>query len=372
MDPRDEKLAQVLVQHSCRLQKKEKVLIECRGVEGTPLVDALVREIYRVGGFPYVNIYNETTQRELLMGAGKELLDTLTARDKAFMEQMDAFIGIGAPENTNENKDVPFERMEGYDKHYGKHVHTDTRVPKTKWVVLRYPTAGMAQHFGSSRESFRNFYYKVCNLDYSKLAEAMQPLKALMEGTDRVHIKAPGTDISFSIKSMITKPCYGRLNIPDGEIFTAPVKDSVNGFITYNTPSDFQGFNYRDVHLEFENGRIVKATSNDTERINKVLDTDEGARYIGEFALGVNPHITAPMNSTLFDEKIMGSLHFTPGNSYKDVPNGNSSAIHWDLVLIQTRQWGGGEIYFDDVLVRKDGYFVIPELSALNPENFVD
>ena len=130
-----------------------------------------------------------------------------------------------------------------------------------------------------------------------------------------------------------------------------------------------QGFKYENVSFTFENGKIVNATANDTDRINHYLDTDEGARYIGEFAIGVNPNINNAICDILFDEKIAGSIHFTPGNSYDDVGNGNVSAIHWDLVLIQTPEYGGGEIWFDDVLIRKDGRFVLPELDCLNPEN---
>ena len=371
MDPRNEKLAAGLIHHSCRLEKNEKILIECTGIEAIPLVDCIVREVYRSGGLPYVNIYSETTQRELLMGTRQERYASLTGRDKAFMEQMDAFIGVGAPENTNENNDVPQENMNLHEKLYRKPVHSDTRVKKTKWVILRYPTAGFAQHFGSSREAFADFYYNVCNLDYGKMLRAMQPLKALMERTDMVRITGPGTDLSFSIKAVPVIPCAGELNIPDGEIFTAPVKDSVNGTLRFNTGSDFQGFHYTDVALEFRDGKIVNAAANDTERINKVFDTDAGARYAGEFAIGVNPYITKPMNSTLFDEKIMGSFHFTPGSCYEEASNGNDSAIHWDLVCIQTPEWGGGEMWFDGVLVRKDGLFVPEELRALNPENLL-
>ena len=165
---------------------------------------------------------------------------------------------------------------------------------------------------------------------------------------------------------------FRRRNIPDGEVYTAPVKDSINGTLTYNTPAVFQGFTFENISFRFENGKIVEATANDTERINEVLNTDEGARYIGEFAIGVNPYILKPMKDTLFDEKIMGSFHFTPGNCYEEeAPNGNSSAIHWDLVCIQTPEYGGGEIYFDDVLIRKDGRFVVKELECLNPENLI-
>ena len=184
-----------------------------------------------------------------------------------------------------------------------------------------------------------------------------------------MHLKGPGTDLTFSIKGMNAIKCDGERNIPDGEVYTAPIRDSINGTLSYNTPSLVAGFRFENIRFTFENGKIVDATANDTQRINQYLDTDEGGRYIGEFSLGVNPNIHTPMCDTLFDEKIAGSIHFTPGNAYDEADNGNRSAIHWDLVLIQTPEYGGGEIYFDDVLIRKDGRFVIPELEGLNEEN---
>ena len=259
--------------------------------------------------------------------------------------------------------------MNIYGQTVQNRVHRDIRVPKTKWVVLRYPTNSMAQLAKMSTEGFEDFYFNVCNLDYAKMSEAMDSLVELMNQTDKVHIKGPGTDLHFSIKDIPAIKCAGERNIPDGEVYTAPVRDSVNGTITYNTPSPYQGFTYENVCLTFENGKIVQATANDTDRINKVFDSDEGARYIGEFAIGVNPYITQPMQDILFDEKIDGSFHFTPGQSYDEAPNGNHSSIHWDLVNIQRKDYGGGEIYFDGRLIRKDGRFVIPELEKLNPEN---
>ena len=235
--------------------------------------------------------------------------------------------------------------------------------------MLRYPNAAMAQLSGTSVEAFEDFYFEVCTLDYSRMNEAMKPLIEYMNRTDKVRMTGPGTDLTFSIKGIPAIPCAGNMNIPDGEVYTAPVRDSVNGKITYNTPSLYNGFTYENVCLEFKDGRIINATANDTARINEVFDTDEGARYIGEFAIGVNPYILEPMKDILFDEKISGSIHFTPGNCYQEAPNGNASAIHWDLVWIQRPEYGGGEIYFDDVLVRKDGRFVVPELLCLNPEN---
>ena len=245
----------------------------------------------------------------------------------------------------------------------------DYRVNHTKWVILRYPNPSMAQLAGQSLDAFEDFYFDVCTLDYAKMNRAMEALAALMEKTDNVKIKGPGTDLSFSIKGIPAVKCAGECNIPDGEVYTAPVRESMNGIISYNTPSEEQGFTYENIVFEIKNGKIVDAKANNNERINQLLDTDEGARYFGEFAIGVNPYVLEPMKDTLFDEKIAGSFHLTPGAAYEDAFNGNKSAVHWDLVMIQRPEYGGGEIYFDDVLIRKDGLFVIPELECLNPEN---
>ena len=368
MDPRVEKLAQTLVRFSTRVQPGENVLIQARN-ETDELVRALVRQTYAAGGNPFVWLNNTSVERELAMGCNEEQLKLRAQVDAMLMEKMDVYIGYTAVLNDSEMSDVPPEKSEMVSRLYDEPVHGMIRVPKTRWCVLRYPTYGMAQAAGMSLEGFRDFFYDVCTMDYSRMNEAMDPLKALMERTDRVRITGPGTDLSFSIKGLPAIKCAGECNIPDGEIYTAPVRDSVNGVIRYNTPSNEDGFTFENIRLSFENGRIVKAEANDTARINQMFDMDEGARYVGEFAIGVNPYITKPMNNILFDEKIMGSFHFTPGAAYDDCFNGNRSALHWDLVCIQTPERGGGEIYFDDVLIRKDGRFVLPELEGLNPEN---
>ncbi|WP_017726544.1 aminopeptidase [Halalkalibacterium ligniniphilum] len=367
-DPRIETLARNLIRYSVNLQKGEKVLIENFGLQ-RELVTALVQETYKVGGQPFVLLKDHQVDRSLLMGASEEQLQ-LTAKFEAnVMREMDAYIGLRAGDNISELSDVPGEKMALHGKTVGTKVHREIRVPKTKWVVLRYPSSSMAQLANMSTEGFEDFYFNVCNLDYSKMDKAMDALVDLMNRTDKVQLKGPGTDLIFSIKDIPAIKCAGHMNIPDGEVYTAPVRDSVNGTITYNTSSPYQGFTFERISFTFENGKIVSATSNDDERINHILDTDEGARYIGEFAIGVNPYIQHPMKDILFDEKIDGSFHFTPGQSYEDAWNGNQSAIHWDIVMIQRPEYGGGEIYFDDVLIRKDGRFVIPELEALNPEN---
>ncbi|MET3505956.1 aminopeptidase [Halalkalibacter oceani] len=367
-DPRITKLAHNLITYSVNLQKGEKVLIENFGLQ-RQLVTALVDEAYKAGGYPFVLLKDHQVDRSLLMGASEEQLNLLASYEANVMKDMDAYIGLRAGDNISELADVPSEKMTLYGKSVGTKVHREIRVPKTKWVVLRYPSSSMAQLANTSTEAFEDFYFDVCNLDYSKMDKAMDALVALFDRTDKVHIKGPGTDLQFSVKDVPAIKCAGLRNIPDGEVYTAPVRDSVNGTITYNTPSPYQGFTFENISFTFENGKIIKASANDSDRINKILDTDEGARFIGEFAIGVNPYIQHPMKDILFDEKIDGSFHFTPGQCYEEAANGNHSAIHWDIVMIQRPEYGGGEIYFDDVLIRKDGRFVIPELDALNPEN---
>lgn len=367
-DLRVNKLAKVLVNYSCSLKKGEKVLIEAKGIDYM-LVNAIIREVYEVGALPFVEIYDNRVTRELMLGNSKQLAQLKAKFDSARMEQMDAYIGIRGGENCNELSDVPEDKMKVESEYYSHPVHHEIRVKKTKWVVLRYPNQGMAQQAGMSTDAFEDFYFNVCNLDYSKMDRAMDNLKKRLDSTDKVRIVAKDTDLTFSIKGIGSKKCSGERNIPDGEIYTAPVKDSVNGVITYNAPSVENGFKFENVSLTFKDGKIIKATANDNEKVNAIFDTDEGARYVGEFALGVNPYIVRPMGDILFDEKISGSIHFTPGCCYDDCYNGNVSAIHWDLVLIQTPEYGGGEIYFDGELIRKDGLFVTEDLLCLNPEN---
>ncbi|WP_338777644.1 aminopeptidase [Metabacillus sp. FJAT-52054] len=367
-DPRIQTLAHNLIHYSVRLQKGEKVLIENFGLQ-RELVTALVKEAYAAGGHPFVLLKDQQVDRSLLMGATKEHYSKIAEYEANVMKDMDAYIGLRSGNNINEHADVPDEKMKVSSKTLGKKVHSEIRVPKTKWVVLRYPTASMAQLAKMSTEAFEDFYFDVCNLDYSKMDKAMDALASLMNQTDQVRLTGPGTDLSFSIKDIPAVKCAGHLNIPDGEVYSAPVKDSVNGTISYNTPSPYNGFTFENVKLTFKDGKIVEASANDSERINQIFDTDEGARFVGEFAIGVNPYILHPMQDILFDEKIDGSFHFTPGQCYDDAFNGNHSNIHWDMVMIQRPEYGGGEIYFDDVLIRKDGRFVIPELEGLNPEN---
>ena len=367
MDPRVKELSRLLTSYSCDLQKGERVLIDYEGECCKPLVRQLIKDAYQLGAKPYVNHRDSAVLHEVLMEADEDQIEFLNDYQLYQMKGMDAYIAVRAGDNTSELSDVPSDKLNMYYKLTSPTL--DYRVNKTKWVVLRYPNPSMAQLANKSQEAFEDFYFDVCTLDYKKMSKAMDPLVDLMNRTDKVHIKGPGTDLKFSIKGIPAIKCDGLRNIPDGEVYTAPVRESMNGTISYNTFSEEQGFTYENIKFEIKNGKIIKATANDTDRINALLDTDEGARYFGEFAIGVNPYVLTPMKDTLFDEKICGSFHLTPGKCYEDAYNGNHSAIHWDLVMIQRQEFGGGEIYFDDVLIRKDGLFVIDELKGLNPEN---
>jgi aminopeptidase len=366
-DPRCARLAQVIVHHSLQLKPGEAVMIESFDLAQELVLD-LVEEVQRARGIPVVVLRDGRVVRALTRGGNEAQFAHQGESELEMMKRVQCYVGLRAADNSSELADVPSDRMALYTRLVARPVHLEYRVNHTRWVVLRYPSASMAQLAGMSTEQFEDFYFRACTLDYARLAAAMEPLARRMRATDRVRLKGPGTDLRFSIKGIGVVPCEGRRNLPDGECFTAPVRDSVEGTIRYNTPSLYLGTTYEGLTFTFEKGRIVRATGTPQDRLDALLATDEGARYIGEFSLGFHPFILNPMKDTLFDEKIAGSLHFTPGQAYGIADNGNRSQIHWDLVLIQRPEHGGGEVWFDDTLVRKDGRFVTPELEGLNPE----
>jgi aminopeptidase len=365
-DPRFKKLAKLLVEYSTELKKGDRVLLDMMDVPDEFSVE-LVRAVRAVGGTPLVEVRHTRVSRELLLAMNDKQAALVRDVELFRMKKMQAYIAIRGSANISENSDVPSDRMQLYSR-ITRPV-SDYRVNKTRWCVLRWPTPSMAQAAGMSTEAFENLYFDVCTMDYAKMARAMVPLERRMKKADRVHIKSPGTDLTFSIKGIGAKMCKGDRNIPDGEVFSCPVKNSVNGVIQFNTPTIYSGTKFENVRLEFKDGKVVKATSNNTKRLNEILDTDAGARYVGEFSLGFNPFIQEPMCDILFDEKIAGSLHFTPGQAYEECDNGNHSAVHWDMVLIQRKECGGGEVWFDGELIRKDGIFLPKDLKPLNPAN---
>ncbi len=363
-DPRFDKLAKLLTGYSVKLRPGDKVLIDAFDIPAEMTV-ALVRAAREAKALPFVEVHQARVTREMALGADAAQLDLTAAHELARMKRMDAYISVRGSQNISEMSDVPSDQMKLLMKKMRPVI--DWRVKKTRWCVLRWPSPSMAQQASMSTEQFEDFFFNVCTLDYAKLQPGMKALKTLMEKTDRVEIQGPGTDLRFSIKGIPAIICGGSHNIPDGEVFTCPVKDSVEGHVTFNAPTIYQGVAFDNIRLEFKNGRVVNATGNQTEKLNAILNSDAGARYIGEFSLAFNPFILEPMRDILFDEKISGSFHFTPGQAYEQADNGNRSQVHWDMVNIQRKEYGGGTIRFDGKVVRKDGLFTVAALKSLNP-----
>lgn len=364
-DPRYHHLAKLLVEYSTALTEGETVLLDMVEVPDEFVVE-LIRATRRVGATPLVEIRHTRVTREVMLGTDARHAALVKDLEMFRMKKVQAYVAIRGAANASEGCDVPSDRLQLYSKTMRPVL--DQRVNKTRWVVLRWPNPSMAQSANMSTEAFEDFYFDVCTMDYRKMAKAVRPLEQRMNRADEVRLKSPGTDLTFSIKGIGSKPCNGLRNVPDGECFSCPTLKSARGTIQFNTPTICAGTKFENIRLELNAGRVVKATGSNEQKLNEILDTDAGARFIGEFSLGFNPYILNPMCDILFDEKIAGSLHFTPGQAYEDCGNGNKSAIHWDMVLIQRPEWGGGEVWFDGELIRKDGLFVPKDLQPLNPD----
>lgn len=367
-EEREKKLAHYIITYACGVRPGDKILIEYQGDTTRAMACELIKETYAAGGLPFANHLDMKVQHELLMGCTPEQMSLMGRVEASLMEEMDCYVAIRGVDNNAEYVDIPTERMATELKYRHGPVHLEVRVPKTRWSVTRYPSDAMAQSANMTLEQLRDFYFRATTIDIGRFCQAQKPLCDLMSKTDQVHILGPGTDLHFSIRGQQCSYDDGHFNIPCGEVGTAPILKTLNGVITYTLPALYDGFVFRDIRFRLEEGKIVEATANDSKRLNEILDTDEGARYIGEFSIGTNPFITQSIMDTLFDEKMGGTFHFTPGNAYDFADNGNRSAIHWDLVCSQRPEHGGGEIWFDGILVRKDGHYVLPELQELNPE----
>jgi len=365
-DPRIERLARVLTGYSTRITRGDIVLISASGVESLPLVKAVHAEALKAGArHVEINFDFPDLVRQFFDLADDEQVSYFPEHRLDFMKKVDVSIGIGAPDNVMTMARADQKKMVTYQKVH--HPILEERVKNTRWVVTRFPTYGAAQDARMSLEEYEDFFFSACDFDWDMESEKQERLKTLIDKGREVRLIASDTDLTFSIEGMVGVKCDGRFNMPDGEVFTAPVRDSVKGHITFNAPTLYQGREFNGIRLEFENGKIVKATApKDEEALNRILDTDDGARYIGEFAIGVNSSINAPMRNILFDEKIFGSIHLTPGACYDECDNGNQSAVHWDMVKLFH---GDGQILIDGEVIQDKGRFVHPDLLELNPAN---
>ncbi len=369
-DPRHDALARILVRHSTRVKPGDNVMVNGIGFATHALARAVVSEVLDAGGVPILRMEESDATRDLIALSSETQLQGVGALLLEEMKRFQVYIGIRGAKNAFELADVPRDRLDGYNRHIQHPVHLEQRVKHTRWCVLRYPNDAMAQLAALSSDTFETFYFDVCTIDYERMARAVQPLADLMRDVDRVHITAPGTNLRFSIRGIGVVPCSGQHNIPDGECFTAPVRDSIEGTVAFNTPTLYEGRPFERIRLRFDKGRVVECQdgAGNTAELEKILDRDEGARFVGEFSIAFHPLIEKPMRDILFDEKIRGSWHMALGQAYEEAQNGNQSGLHWDLVQIQRPEYGGGTIEFDDTRIRRDGRFVLPDLEGLNPE----
>lgn len=366
LDPRLKKLGDTLIHYSCSIQKGDKVLIEATKNCGD-LVKYLIKECYSCGAVPFVIFRESDIRREIILGGNKEQYELMAQSQNIIMNMMDARIEITEYDNFYEMNDIPISKRQLFQKHFFQNVYADNGIKK--WVTVGYPTKTMAQRFGMSTEQFENFYFSVVNENYKELSEKMLPLKDYLDNGKNVQIRSNNTDLSFNIEECKAFICDGKINLPDGEVFIAPDKYSANGNITFNADALYQGYNFSNISLTFENGRVVTATSDyNQDVLNKILNTDEGSSYIGEFAIGTNPNINRIIKNILYDEKILGSFHVALGRAHFQSDNGNKSAIHWDLVSQLNERFGGGEIIIDDELILQDGIFIPHDLKPLNKQ----
>ncbi len=376
MDGKWQRLAKILVNYSTRVQPGEIALVHCIDDVPEELVDSLLAEIFKAGGQALIWLDRECYLKQLINNANEQALTVFMEDRLAEIKKVQVVFHLYSETNACEYSDIDAERKKFYLKLNRPIV--DWRCNKTKRVLTCLPNKAAAQLANMSTAEFEKFYFDVClGVDYPAMAEAMDILVARMNATDKVYIVGPShgyasiTDLNFSIKGITAIKCPGRENFPDGEVFTAPVRNSVNGTINFNTPTSYGGNQFDSIRLVFVDGKIVDADCQigTKQKLNEVFNTDDNSRYVGEFALGLNPRVTRAVGEILFDEKIAGSLHFTPGSCYPEASNGNDDcAIHWDLVLRQTADCGGGSIYFDGELIRQDGLF-LGDLAVLNPEN---
>ena len=372
MDERLDKLARLLLNYSLELRRGELFEINA-ALPAKPLIKSLMRAALDVGAAPFVKLTDDELERLSFSyidpdrpEEAQAVFEKQLVWENAYWDQMAAHVDIGVDENDAELSAVDVRARTLYRN--ARRALRDKIIDERRWVYLHWPTFADAQKAGMCFDDFYEFFLNAALVDYEAMARGMEPLVRLMEQTNDVRIVGPDTELTFSIAGIPVRPCHGQRNIPDGEVYTAPVLDSVNGHIRYNTAAMRYGRRFMNPRLVLRNGHIDEASCDgDSAAFAEMLDADEGARYIGEFALGVNNAVTKAIGNTLYDEKIGGSFHLTPGCCYAEADNGNRSQLHLDIVCIQTAAYGGGEIWFDGRLVRKDGLFTLPELQGLNP-----
>lgn len=353
VDPRITKLASILVHHSVGVKKGELIVINSSS-EAAPLALECYKFILKAGGIPSVNFSMPGFAYNYYKYASTQQLKYFPKLAKFEAENLKGVINLGAPINTKEFSNVDPKKLVLRRKVTNP---ISEIILKKRWVGCDYPTNALAQDAEMSLEEFEDFLFGATNLDWKKESKKQDKLKKVLDKGESVRILADDTDLTFSIKGRAAIKCDGKHNMPDGEVFLGPVETTTEGFIHYSFPAIYSGREVSGVTLKFKNGKVVDAKAEKNEKfLHAMINTDKGAKYLGELGIGMNPHITKFVRQILFDEKIIGTVHLALGRAYKEGGGVNKSALHWDMIKDMRR---GGRLYVDDKLIQKNGKFLI-------------
>jgi aminopeptidase len=365
MDPRVDKMADVLVNYSTEVRPGQLVQIRVLDPIAQPLALAIYRHVLEAGGNAVITMAPSGADYIFLKHASNEQINWLSPTNMWLIENIDVLISISAPVNTKALSNIDSQRVSQLRRTNQPWLNTYMQrasAGSLHWVTTQYPTQAAAQDAEMSLTEYEDFVYGACMVTeadpvghWKSIHDEQQRLVDWLKGKERVEVSGENIDLSLSIKDRTFINASGLRNFPDGEIFTGPVEDSVNGWVKFTYPAIYQGREVEGVELRFENGKIVNATATKGEDyLNSILNTDEGARYLGEFAIGTNRGIQKFTRNILFDEKIAGTVHMAVGKGYPDTGSKNDSAHHWDMICDMR---SGGEIRVDGALFYQNGEF---------------
>lgn len=353
MDQRDEKLANILVHYSIKAKKGDKVIIDFHEA-GKTLALEVYKKLLDIGAFVYLEAKLDGFEHAYYKHASSEQINHVFDFEHEKPDEVDARVVIRSSFNSKEMSNIAPEKIAARRKTMQPFLN---KYVEKRWILTYYPSHGMAQEADMSLEEYKEFYFKTCLLDWESVKESQEKLKNAIDDGKVMRVVGEKTDITLSMEGRDGIKCCGEHNMPDGEVFYAPVETQVNGHVYFDLPSIFSGKEVKGIYLEFENGKIIKATAEkNQELLHAILSTDEGSKYLGEVGIGTNFQITKPTKEILFDEKIGGSIHMAVGRAYKEGGGQNESAIHWDMIKDLRKK---GEIYIDGKLIQKNGKFLL-------------
>jgi aminopeptidase len=354
-DPRWNNLADVLINYSTVTKPGEKVLITMMEIDTLPLARAVHAEVVKAGGLPQVEFQSAYLERDLMLYGNQEQLDWVPELNAYGMEWADVYIGLRGARNPHEFTGIAPQKITAHKRAMGK--VSAMRNELTRWVLVRVPNESFAQQAETSLEEMMDFFFNATLRDWAEESKRYHELMEVFQAAEEVRIVGRETDLRFSTKDRIYEAADGHLNMPDGEIFTAPVDDSAEGHIYFEFPGVYVGQQIEGIRLELSGGEVVKASAESNEELlHELLRMDEGAKRLGEFGVGTNFGITRFSYDILYDEKIGGTIHLALGRAYAENKGINQSALHWDIVKDLREE---GEIYLDGKSVFEKGQFLV-------------